>query len=117
MRYLLFLVFTAAFVAVVACARSAANEATNAAPVANPASAVSNAEAAPTPIPNEEVPRISLADAKKAFDDGTGFFVDARAEPAYKDEHVKGAINITGDKLDERLKDLPKNKKIIVYCS
>jgi hypothetical protein len=113
-RYLSFLVFAAAFVAVVACARSSANQA----PPANDAPVVS-ASVVPiaTPVPNEEVPRISLADAKKAFDDGTGYFVDARPADAYKDEHIKGAVNITYDKLDSKIKELSSKKKIIVYCS
>ena len=41
-----------------------------------------------------EVPRISLEDAKKAWDDKTAIFIDARPVEAYKDEHVKGATNI-----------------------
>jgi|GEM_PF-6950715 len=63
-----------------------------------------------------EVPRISLADAKKAWDDKTAIFIDARSAEAYKDEHVKGATNIPlGSTTD--FSSLPKGKTIIVYCS
>ncbi|HEY2847780.1 MAG TPA: rhodanese-like domain-containing protein [Pyrinomonadaceae bacterium] len=63
-----------------------------------------------------EVPRISLDDAKKAFDDKSAIFVDARPAESYKDEHVKGATNIPlGSTTD--FSSLPKGKTIIVYCS
>ena len=66
----------------------------------------------------DDAPRITLADAKKAFDAGEAIFVDSRAESGYKAEHIKGAINISGDILEAHLKELPKEgKKIIVYCS
>ena len=63
-----------------------------------------------------EVPRISLEDAKKEFDAGTAIFVDSRAEMAYDQEHITGAINISNFG-DDKVNTLPKNKKIIVYCS
>jgi hypothetical protein len=66
---------------------------------------------------SDDAPRIGLADAKKEFDAGTAVFIDTRAEDIYKQEHVKGAINIT--LLDDASKytSIPKGKKIIVYCS
>ena len=73
------------------------------------------ADAATTPA--NDAPRISLADAKAAFDAGTAIYVDSRAESAYKQEHIKGAINIPGGTLDSKIKQLSKDKKIIVYCS
>ena len=45
----------------------------------------------------EEAARISLADAKADFDAGTALFVDTRAEAAYKQEHIKDAINVSMD--------------------
>jgi 3-mercaptopyruvate sulfurtransferase SseA len=114
MRYLLFLTFAAAFIAVIACAKPAA-DASNTTVAAN--SLAPQPALTPTPVPSEEVPRISLADAKKAFDEGNAYIVDARAESVYKDEHIKGAVNITSGTLDHHLKELPTNKKIIVYCS
>ncbi|MDQ6786074.1 MAG: rhodanese-like domain-containing protein [Acidobacteriota bacterium] len=73
--------------------------------------------AAPTAAFPEEAPRITLEDAKKAFDEGSALFVDTRAEVSYKTEHIKGAINIPADDFQTRYKELPKNKKIIAYCS
>jgi len=76
-----------------------------------------NSTAQVSPTPTDDAPRITLEDAKKEYDAGTAIFIDARAPEAYQTEHVKGAINITIDKLSSKLKDLPRDKKLIVYCS
>lgn len=64
-----------------------------------------------------DAPRITLADAKKAFDAGTAVFVDTHVKQAYDVEHIKGAINITVQDLDAKFNSIPKGKKIIAYCS
>jgi rhodanese-related sulfurtransferase len=63
-----------------------------------------------------EVPRIRLEDAKKAWDDKSAIFIDARPVEAYKGEHVKGAINVPLGSTSD-FSSLPKGKTIIVYCS
>jgi len=63
-----------------------------------------------------DAPRISVRDAKEAFDKKTAFFIDARGIEAYKIEHVKGALSLPLSDAPD-LKDVPKDKKIIVYCS
>lgn len=65
----------------------------------------------------EEAARISLEDAKTAYDAGEAVFVDTRSEMSYKTEHVKGAINIPASDFENRYKSIPKDKKIITYCS
>lgn len=67
--------------------------------------------------PIDDAPRITLADAKKDFDAGTAIFVDTRNDASYKLEHIKGSINISADMLEAKYKELPKDKKIIAYCS
>ena len=64
-----------------------------------------------------EVPRIVLEDAKKAFDDKSAIFIDARAADVYKQEHIKGAISIPYDPSGTVFDKVPKGKKIIIYCS
>jgi hypothetical protein len=84
-------------------------------PVQNAGSANSST---PTPAPPaDDAPRITLAEAKTAFDGEAALFVDTRPASAYDAEHIKGALNIPKDKLAEKIKDLPKDKKIIAYCS
>lgn len=63
-----------------------------------------------------EVPRITVADAKKSFDDGGAVFVDARSLDAFRAERIKGAIHIEGA-AEDRFDSLPKGKKIVVYCT
>ena len=97
------------------CAQPAAPPSNNATSVAN--RPVNTATPVTEPAHEDKAERITLADAKKAFDEGKAFFVDSRAEPVYQAEHIKGAVNITPETLDARIKQLPKDKTIIVYCS
>src|SRR5258708_25585173 len=105
MRNLLTLTALVAFAFVLGCARPEA--------ISN----VALATPAPAAPVQEDAPRISLENAKKGFDDGTAIFIDARPEDTYRDEHLKGAINVISDTLKAKLKDLPKDKTIVVYCS
>ena len=74
---------------------------------------------APTAALNQEheAPRISLADAKADYDAGTATFVDARGADSYKAEHVKGSINVPLSNFEKHYKEIPTDRKIIVYCS
>jgi predicted sulfurtransferase len=65
----------------------------------------------------EEAPRISLEDAKKDFDGGKVLFIDTRGADQYKAEHIKGSINIPAGEFETRYAEVPKDKKIIAYCS
>ena len=65
----------------------------------------------------DKVPRITLEDAKKDYDNGTAVIIDSRPEPSYKSEHIKGALNIPIGAPDTRYSEIPKGKKIIIYCS
>jgi ArsR family transcriptional regulator len=39
-----------------------------------------------------------------------------RPNEEYAAGHLKGALNLTLDELEERLADLPKDKTIVAYC-
>lgn len=65
----------------------------------------------------DNVKRVSLEDAKKAFDTGEALFIDTRSKNSYLNEHIEGAINIPFADFENRYKEVPKDKKIIVYCS
>lgn len=111
---------TALFAA--ACAETGTNTARNASPATNASPAVNAtpaATAAPPAarnIPFPDVERIPLAEAKKAFDDGSAVFVDTHSAASFEVQHVKGAINIPPDQI-AKADSLPKGKKIIAYCS
>lgn len=100
--------------------QEAANTSTASAKPAVPAATTPTASPTPpvaTPASADDAPRITLADAKKAFDAGDAIFVDTRAESAYAGERIKGAINIPAGKVDANINKLSKGKKIIAYCS
>jgi hypothetical protein len=107
----LVLIFGIAMLAfVVACANPAA-------PPVRVENAASPSNTASVEQQHDDAPRISLADAKKDYDGGTAIIMDVRNEEAYKQEHIKGAINLNQGVNDERLQKVPKGKKIIAYCS
>jgi rhodanese-related sulfurtransferase len=115
MRNFLFIFGIAGLHCVAAC--------TNAAPpipvntvAAKPTPPATNAPADPH-AEEDNAPRISLAEAKKAYDAGEAVIVDVRDEIAYKQEHIKGSLNIPTAALDAKLDSIPKGKKIIAYCS
>ncbi|MDR0364781.1 MAG: FAD-dependent oxidoreductase [Bacteroidales bacterium] len=45
------------------------------------------------------------------------FILDVRNKQEFLKEHIEGAVNIPIDKLRNRLKELPKNKKIFIICA
>lgn len=64
-----------------------------------------------------EVPKISVAEAKKEVDAGTAVIVDSRSEAVFKMERIAGSISIPHGSPKEKYDAVPKGKKAIVYCS
>ena len=64
-----------------------------------------------------EIPRVSLEQAKTAFDAGSALFIDVRGENAYAVAHIPGALNIQLADLESRLTDLDPSRWIITYCT
>ena len=63
--------------------------------------------------------KISEDNAKKLFDnkDKNTLFLSIRKAKDFEEGHIEGAKNIPfGKGMQESFKDLPKDKKIIVYC-
>jgi len=89
------------------------------APLANPNAPVANPVAAPqAPNPEDSMPRVSVEEAKATFDKGEAVIIDVRGPDAYKAAHVKGSLEHSLSRLEQGdFKDLPKNKRIIAYCS
>ena len=67
--------------------------------------------------PDPEVKRVSLADAKAAYDIGAAVFVDVRDQQSYAAEHIPGALSIPLVDLTSRIKELNKDDWIILYCT
>lgn len=116
MRYNLSIatVFITALLVLTACQNAAETKKTEAAKTNTSSASTPKVENAD---PADAAPRITLAEAKKDFDAGNVVFVDTRAEVSYKQEHIKGAINVPAEAMETRYKEIPTDKKIIAYCS
>ena len=66
---------------------------------------------------DDGVRRITPADARQAFDSGKAIIVDVRDEASYKAGHIKGARWIPVNEIESRIKELPRDKMIVTYCS
>ena len=54
----------------------------------------------------QEVTRLSLEDAKAAFDQKTAVFLDVRDADSYASSHIPGALSIPLSELPDRLGEL-----------
>ena len=64
------------------------------------------------------VPRMTVADLKKAVDAGQVLVVDVRDAGAYTNGHLPGAINVPLGALTQKLGALKGAKKpIVAYCA
>jgi 3-mercaptopyruvate sulfurtransferase SseA len=68
-------------------------------------------------IPYPEVVRVSVQDAKAAFDAGTAVFVDVRGDDLYNTGHIPGALSIAENEMESRFTELNPNDWIITYCT
>lgn len=67
--------------------------------------------------PHPEIARVSLQDAKNAYDNNAAVFLDVRPEDAFSVSHIPGAISIPESDIDIRLGELSQSDWIITYCS
>ena len=70
-----------------------------------------------TPASADAVPRISIEEAKAAFDAGTAIFIDVRGTDNYNLVHIAGALDIPSDQFSTRLADTDRDTLIITYCT
>jgi NADPH-dependent 2,4-dienoyl-CoA reductase/sulfur reductase-like enzyme/rhodanese-related sulfurtransferase len=61
-------------------------------------------------------PQVDVEAATAAAATGRLFLVDVRAPKEFAGGHVTGAVNIPLDELRSRLGELPRDRKIAVYC-
>ncbi len=71
----------------------------------------------PTPSSVDAVPRISIEDAKAAFDAKTAVFIDVRGTENYNQVHIAGALDLPSDQFATRLADTDRDTLIITYCT
>jgi 3-mercaptopyruvate sulfurtransferase SseA len=61
--------------------------------------------------------RVSLDDAKAAFDSQQAVFVDVRDASSYAEHHIPGAVSIPLVDLEARIGELDQDEWIITYCT
>jgi Rhodanese-like domain len=61
--------------------------------------------------------RISVSELKAELEKGEVVIVDTRPAASYKTSHIKGAMSIPYDEFGRRMKEIPKGKTIVTYCS
>jgi 3-mercaptopyruvate sulfurtransferase SseA len=74
--------------------------------------------ASPVPATAADVPRMRVVELKALLDAGEEVIVaDARSATSYEESHIAGAISLPMLKVDEQYKELPKDAKIVFYCT
>ncbi|MBA3804214.1 MAG: hypothetical protein H0X14_00660 [Acidobacteria bacterium] len=66
-------------------------------------------------VPEDGVPRIAPMEAHDLIEKGKAIIVDVRSESSYRIGHVQGALWMPD--VTSRIKELPRDKMIITYCS
>ena len=59
---------------------------------------------------------ITVQQGKELIDRGEVFILDVRTQEEYDAGHIKGSTLIPLQVLDKRLGEIPKDRKILVYC-
>ena len=78
------------------------------------------AAATPRPVQNvaaDNARRITAQELHELWTQGKVLVVDTRAEPAFKQEHIRGAILIPANEFASRAGELSLDKMIVTYCT
>ncbi len=59
---------------------------------------------------------VSVQQAREMIDRGDVLILDVRTQEEYNAGHIKNSTLIPVQVLDKRLNELPRDKKILVYC-
>lgn len=80
-------------------------------------SLASRADSLPAAAPHVEEVRISLEDAKAAFDEGEVLIVDVRSESEFVKSRIPGSILIPVGELAGNEPEVDKDALILTYCT
>ena len=64
-----------------------------------------------------EIDRVSLTEAKTAYDSHQAIFVDVRSAESYAAAHIPGALNIPLAQILDRYHQIDASRWIILYCT
>jgi rhodanese-related sulfurtransferase len=72
------------------------------------------------PVFSEFVSTVSIKEAADLYKNNHAIFLDSRPESIYKNGHIKGALNLPWDEVEEKCDDIMSNIEtdeiIITYC-
>lgn len=71
---------------------------------------------APT-TPSDNARRITTVELNEALSKGEAIVIDVRGPDAFKQKHIKGALQIPLNEIGNRASELPRDKMIVTYCS
>ena len=71
------------------------------------------------PQTEDDVPRLTVEQAKAALDAGAAVIVDVRSQEAYETSHIAGALFVPLEDFENNITslDLGKEQWIITYCT
>ena len=75
---------------------------------------------APTPSPTaypDGVRRVTIDEMEALVKEGKAVVIDVRSQDSYDAGHIPGAKLIPANDIVNRMKELPKDRLIITYCS
>jgi thiosulfate sulfurtransferase len=64
----------------------------------------------------DEIPEITVEQARERLAQGQAVFVDVRDPMSYEAAHIPGAIRVNDDNLEAFLASADKKRPLIVYC-
>ena len=66
----------------------------------------------------DDVPRVTPQDLQARLAAGEDIvIVDARADAAYAEEHIAGALSIPLAQIETRFQELPRDADVVFYCT
>ena len=67
--------------------------------------------------PFPDIPRVSIEDAKQAYDEKSAVIVDVRGDDAFSAGHIPGALSIPENDIAARIVKLDPDSWFITYCT
>ena len=77
----------------------------------------SNAPVTANNTPPDDIRRVTVSELRDMLEQNKAVAVDVRGTEAYRQEHIKGAVDIPENELKSRSGELPKDKLLVFYCS
>lgn len=59
---------------------------------------------------------VSVDEALRLWQNKEAIIIDVRTPAEYRDGHIPGVTNIPLDELEQRMNEVPKDKKVVLIC-